>query len=215
MSAFLRQTFDETFGDADGNITTEELDAGENLLRVLVQNEFEKYAHQQSASGLLMIDETGPKAAEVTSLVTDGVLGPVASDESITLHFDVRVGFPTFDSDVHTVRLDMGPYYFRSVNESTAAAVAGDFTVTVVGIDGWTIDGSSIQPGCASENWDEASQSVVYGAQDVNCFTGRSGLIMAFSVTGQESSGSALPGFGMPLLVLGLVGAGVVLRRRL
>lgn len=212
LSSWLREKVDGLDGnEPDGTITEEEADNAELLLREYIQKEFRSYAHDDRLSGYLVIDHTNPEGAQVNSLVADGITGPVVSDQGITLSFVTTIGFPTRSADVHTVKLDMGRYHFRSVNTSQASAIADDFTLTIRGGNGWSIVPDSIQPACAAEKL--ADGAMVFTVDDVNCFTGRSGVLMSFSIAGGDD-GASIPAFGGGLWILGLLGAGLLLRRR-
>jgi PGF-CTERM protein len=212
LSSWLREKVDGLDGnEPDGTISEEEADNAKLLLENYISNEFRAYAHDDRLSGYLVIDHTNPEGAEVNSLVADGIVGPVASDEGITLSFVTTVGFPTHSADVHTVKLDMGRYYFRAVDSSQAPAIADDFTLTIRGGNGWSIVDDSVQPACAAEKL--ADGAMVFTVDDVNCFTERSGVLMSFSIAGGDD-GSSIPGFGGGLGVVGLLGAGLVFRRR-
>jgi hypothetical protein len=211
VSTWLREKVDGLDGNGrDGNISQDEADSAQVMISEFVKREFDVYAHQEGMTGHLLIDQANPKGAEVNSLVADGIVGPVSSDKDISLSFVTTIGFPTRAADVHTVKLDMGKYYFNSVNESSAKQLVGDFSLTIKGTDGWKIDGASVQPGCAADKFKDGS--LVFKADDVNCFTGRSGVLLAFSVAGGADH-SAIPGFGAGLWILGLL-AGVVAIRR-
>jgi hypothetical protein len=215
MSSWLRKTLDDSFGDGDGNVSVDEMEAGEELLAVFVQQEFKKIIHQEGSTGYFLIDKTNPSGATVTALDTAGLVGPVASDRTVTIDFDLSIEFPTKNQDVHTVKLDMGKYYFKGVNQTKAQEVAGDFSLVVVGGSGWSIDGASVQPDCAADNWDESSSSLRFDASDLDCFVGHSGLLLAFTIHGSEKDWFPVPGPELPLIVLGLLGLAFAMRRRL
>lgn len=213
MSSWARSTFDDTFGDADGYVSVEEMENGEELLRTLVKSEMNSLTSDTRASGYFVIDTKNPQATEVTSLTTEGLVGPVDSNESIQLDFQAVVAFATDSKDVHSVKLDMGQYYFRSMNESAAEQFAGDFTLTILGAGGWSIDADSVQPTCAADAFDDGS--IVLNASHVNCFTGpNDGLLLGFTISGGDDGGLPIPGFEAPLIALALVGGMLLLRRR-
>lgn len=212
MSSWARTTFDEKFGDADGYLSVDEMENGEELLRALVKSEMNSLTSDTRASGYFVIDTKNPQSTEVTSLTTQGLVGPVDSNESIQLDFTAVIGFATESKDVHAVKLDMGQYYFRSMDESAASEFAGDFTLTIGGAGGWAIDADSVQPECAKEAFQNGS--IVLDAGDVNCFTGpNDGLLLGFTISGGDD-GLPIPGFEAPLIALALVGGLLLLRRR-
>jgi PGF-CTERM protein len=212
LSSWLREKVDGLDGnEPDGTINAEEADNAKLLLENYIAQEFRSYAHDERLSGYLVIDHTNPEGATVDSLAADGITGPVVSDQGISLSFVTTIGFPTQSADVHTVKLDMGRYYFQAVDPEQAPAIADDFTLTVRGGNGWSIVPDSVQPSCASEKL--ADGAMVFTVDDVNCFTGRSGVLMSFSVSGGDD-GSSIPGFGGALWVVGLLGAGLLFRRR-
>ncbi|MBI2077773.1 MAG: hypothetical protein HYT80_05290 [Euryarchaeota archaeon] len=214
-SAMVRGMVDGMDGnEADGNVSEEEADLAETVIKTFVQNEFEHYVHDENYVGHLVIDTTNPKAAKVDALAAGGLIGPVDQEEGITLSFVATVGFPTKAADVHTVKLDMDRYYFHEVEEEKAAEVIGDFSLTVRGLDGWSIDPASIQPDCAAERYDAESGAMVFTAEHVNCFTGRSGILLGFSLTGGSDSSWDVPAPGAPIGIAVLALAGLLLRRR-
>lgn len=213
MSSWARHTFDDKFGDGDGYLSVEEMENGEDLLRTLVKAEMNSLTSDTRTSGYFIIDTKNPQATEVTALTTEGLVGPVASNESISLDFTAVIGFATDAKDVHAVKLDMGQYYFRSMNESAAAEFADDFTLTIVGAGGWGIDADSVQPSCAAEAYQDGA--IVLDAGDVNCFTGpNDGLLLGFTISGGDDGGLPVPGFEAPLIGLALLGGMFLLRRR-
>lgn len=213
LSSWLREKVDGLDGnEPDGNISQEEAENAELLLREYIGKEFRSYAHDERLSGYLVIDHTNPEGAQVNSLVADGITGPVVSDQGISLSFVTTVAFPSRAADVHTVKLDMGRYYFQPVNTSQAPDVAQDFTLTVRGGDGWSIVPEAVQPACAAEKLVEGR--MVFTIEDINCFTERSGVLMSFSIAGGDDGSSAIPGFGGGLWLVGLLGAGLLFRRR-
>lgn len=212
LSAWIREKVSDLDGEGDpANVSEQEAEDARVLLTHYVQQEFDIYAHDDRFNDYLLIDQSSPSGAEVTSLVASGLEGPVAQEQGISLSFAAAVGFATRSADVHTVKLDMGRYYFRAVDEEKAADLVGDFSITVKGSDGWSIDPSSIQPECVADNFVDGA--MVFTAEDVNCFTGRSGVLVGFSITGGED-GAMLPGFEALGLLVALVGAGVLARRR-
>ncbi|MGH2669025.1 MAG: hypothetical protein ACRDH5_07920 [bacterium] len=211
VSTWLRDKVDG-LAEEDGNVTQEEADSAELLLREFIQKEFRQYAHDERLNGYLLIDQSNPSGAVVNNLVAEGIEGPVVSAEGIRLSFVTTIAFETRSADVHTVKLDMGRYYFRAVDTAKAQDLVGDFTLTVQGASGWAIDPATVQPGCAAEKL--ADGKMVFTVDDVNCFTGRSGVLMSFSITGKDDT-SSVPGFGGAFLALGLLVAAVALRRRL
>jgi hypothetical protein len=212
MSAWIRKMVDD-IGNGDGFVNASEMEYGEAVLKLFVRQEINSIITDVGASGYFLIDTNNAQAADVTSLMTDGLVGEVNGTQPITLDFTASLGFATRSKDVHTVRLDMGKYYFVPIDNESASAFAGDFTLTVVGGDGWAIDGDSVQPQCAADAWDESTGSLTFNAEDVECFTGHTGLLLAFSISGGNDGGFA-PGLGLPLLILGLIGAVAVARRR-
>lgn len=213
VSSWLREKVDGLDGtDVDGEVNADEADAAELLLRQYVQNEFDIYAHDDRFNDYLLIDQSSPAGAEVSNLVASGIEGPVVSEEGITLSFAAVIAFPTRSADVHSVKLDMGRYYFRSVDETQAAGAVGDLAITVKGAQGWTI--SDVQPECAADNLQDGA--LVFTTEDLDCFTERTGVLLGFTITGQdEDSAFNLPGFEGIGLVAALAAAGLVLRRRL
>jgi len=214
-SAMVRGMVDGMGGDeADGNVSEEEADLAETVIKTFVQNEFEHYVHDENYVGHLVIDTTNPKAAKVDALAAGGLIGPVDQADGITLSFVATVGFPTKAADVHTIKLDMGRYYFHQVNESKASEMVDDFSLTVRGFDGWSIDAASIQPECGAEQYDEESGAMVFTAEHVNCFTGHSGVLLGFSITGGSDTAWDVPAPGAPIAIAILGLAGFLLRRR-
>jgi hypothetical protein len=212
LSKWLREKVDGLDGnDPDGNVSEEEAEAAELLLRQYVQNEFDIYAHDDRFNDYLLIDQSSPTGAKVSQIAASGIEGPVDSDEGIVLSFATVIGFATRNADVHTVKLDMGRYYFRSVDESKAASMVGDFTITVKGAQGWTI--SDVQPDCAADNLEEGA--LIFTSEDLDCFTERTGVLLGFTITGSDGdSAFTLPGFEGIGLVAALGAAGLLLRRR-
>lgn len=213
MSSWARTMFDDKLGDQDGYVSVEEMENGEELLRALVKSEMNSLTTDTSASGYFVIDTKNPQSTEVTSLTTQGLVGPVDGNETISLNFTAVVGFATDAKDVHAVKLDMGQYYFREMNATAAEEFAGDFSLTIVGANGWGLDADSIQPTCAADAF--ADGQIVLDASHVNCFTGpNDGLLLGFTISGGDDGGLPIPGFEAPLIVLGLVGGMFLLRRR-
>jgi hypothetical protein len=212
-SSFLREKVDGLDGsDPDGDVNADEADAAELLLRQYVQNEFDVYAHDDRFNDYLLIDQSSPKAADVSSLVASGIEGPVQSDQGIVLSFASVIAFPTRSADVHTVKLDMGRYYFRSVDEQQAGDAVGDFSITVKGADGWTI--GDVQPDCAADNLQDGA--LVFTSEDLDCFTDRTGVLLGFTITGHDDdSAFNIPGFESIGLVAALGASVLLLRRRM
>ncbi|HLE48312.1 MAG TPA: hypothetical protein VI818_08455 [Candidatus Thermoplasmatota archaeon] len=215
-SAMVRDMVDGMDGnEKDGNVSEEEADLAETVIKTFVQNEFDFYTHRENyQSGLLVIDAVNPKTAKVDALAAGGLIGPVMQEEGITLSFVTSILFPTKAADVHTVKLDMGRYYFHQVNESKASEMVDDFSLTVRGFDGWSIDAASIQPECGAEQYDEESGAMVFTAEHVNCFTGHSGVLLGFSITGGSDTAWDVPAPGAPIAIAILGLAGFLLRRR-
>lgn len=213
VSSWLREKVDGLDGsDADGNVSADEADAAELLLRQYVQNEFDVYAHDDRFNDYLLIDQSSPKQADVSSLVASGIEGPVLSESGIVLSFASVIAFPTHSADVHSVKLDMGRYYFRGVDEEKAGDLVGDFSITVKGAEGWTI--SDVQPDCAADNLQEGA--LVFTTEDLDCFTNHTGVLLGFTITGHDDeSAFNIPGFEGLGLVAALGAAGLVLRRRM
>lgn len=213
ISSWLREKVDGLDGsDADGNVSADEADAAELLLRQYVQNEFDVYAHDDRFNDHLLIDQSSPKEADVSSLVASGIEGPVVSESGIILSFATVISFPTHSADVHTVKLDMGRYYFRGVDEEKAGDIVGDFSITVKGAEGWTI--SDVQPDCAADNLQEGA--LIFTTEDLDCFTNHTGVLLGFTITGHDAeSAFNIPGFEGLGLVAALGAAGLVLRRRM
>lgn len=215
ISAWLRAKVDGLDGnDPDGNVSEEEAENAELLIKQFIKNEFDIYVHDDRYTGHLLIDHANPKEAKVDSVVASGITGPVNQTEGISISFVSAVGFATRSADVHTVKLDMGRYYFHAVNESKAQELVGDFSLIVKAADGWAIDGSTIQPECAADNLHKESGALVFTAEDVNCFTERTGVLLGFSITGGDDGSAFTPGLGTPLLLLALLALSLVWRRR-
>lgn len=216
VSAWLRDKVDGLDGTVpDGNVSEEEADNAEFLIKQFIKNEFDIYVHDERYTGHLLIDHANPKAVEVHPVVASGITGPVNGTEGISLSFVSTVAFATRDADVHTVKLDMGRYYFHAVNESKAQELVGDFSLTVKAAEGWSIDGSTIQPECAADNLYEESGALVFTVEDVNCFTERTGVLLGFSITGGDDGSAFTPGPGTPLLLVALLALSLMWRRRL
>lgn len=218
ISTWLREKVDGLGGDdeRDGNVSEDEAEVAKEYVKMFLQREFNIYSGDSRYSGYLLIDYANPKGAEVTQLDVTGLVGPVESDEGIGLGFQAAIGFATRSAEVHTIKLDMGRYYFREVNESKAAEVVGDSTLTIRAASNWAIVADDIQPECAHDAYDAESRAMVFTAEDINCFTGHSGVLLAFSISGRDDEGaSTIPGFELALLPIALFGAAWALRRRL
>jgi hypothetical protein len=213
VSSWLRGMVDE-LGDQNGTVEVAEMEQGESLLKPFLAAEMNALVTDTRSSGYFLIDTNNAQSVEVTSLVTEGMVGAVNSTTPIRLDFTAAFTFATQSKDVHTVKLDMGQYYFSDVNGTQAEAAAGDFALTIQGGDGWSIDADSIEPECAREAYDASSGAIVLGAQDIECFTGHSGLLIGFSISGGDDGIFGIPGFELPLLILGLIGGMVAIRRR-
>lgn len=216
VSNWLREKVDGLDGEeADGNVSEGEAELAKDYVRMFLQREFSIYSGDSRYSGYLLIDYANPKGADVTQLDVTGLVGPVESEDGIGLGFQTAIGFATRSAEVHTVKLDMGRYYFREVNESKAAEVVGDTTLTVKAGPGWAIVADDIQPECARDVYDEETGAMVFTAEAINCFTGHSGVLLAFSISGRDDEGSSsIPGFELTLLPVALLGAAWTLRRR-
>lgn len=215
-SAMVRDMVDGMDGnEKDGNVSEGEADLAQTVIKTFVQNEFDYYTHHENYdAGLLLVDAVNPKTAKVDGLAAGGLMGPVVQEDGITLSFVTSILFPTKAADVHTVKLDMDRYYFHEVNESKASEMVGDFSLTVRGYDGWSIDPASIQPDCAAEQYSDETGAMVFTAEHVNCFTGHSGVLLAFSITGGQDNTWDVPAPGAPIGIAVLALAGLLLRRR-
>lgn len=216
VSGWLREKVDGLDGnDPDGNVSEEEADLAKDYITNFIQREFNVYSGDSRYNDHLLIDYANPKGAEITQLAVSGLVGPVESEDGIGLSFQAVVGFATRSADVHTVKLDMGRYYFRSVDEEKAASVVGDSTLTIKPATNWAISADTIQPECAHDAYDAESGAMVFTAEDINCFTERSGVLIAFSIAGHDDEGaSSIPGFELALMPVALLGAAWALRRR-
>jgi len=106
----------------------------------------------------------------------------------------------------------MGRYYFRAVDEEQAGDLVGDFSITIKGAEGWTI--GDVQPDCAADNLVDGA--LVFMSEDLDCFTDRTGVLLGFTITGQDDdSPFNIPGFESLGLVAALGAAVLVLRRRM
>lgn len=202
-------------GDND-TVSEDEAEQFTLALATLFEGEFGKWVNQRDYSGIVIIDEAQADEVTVDNLVAEGLVGPVDQEGGITASLDVTVAFPNLDEDAdqHTVSFDMGKYYFKDADEEQVAAFLGDSTVVVASADAWDVDPESIQPDCAAENL-EGGQ-MVFAGDDIGCFTGRSGVILSFAITGQgtEREKSFLPGFELLGLLSALVVGLVTIRRR-
>lgn len=216
VSNWVRGMADGADGtEKDGNVSEEEAEVAKQYVVTFLEREFRIYKSDSRLSGYLVIDYSNPEGAQVTSLEVTGLVGPVESEDGMGLSFQAVIGFATRSADVHTVKLNMGRYYFHAVNESKAAEVIGDSTLTIKGATGWSIVEDDIQPECAHDAYDAESGAMVFTAEDINCFTGRSGVLIAFSIAGTDDQGSSsIPGFELALLPLAFLGAAWALRRR-
>lgn len=214
-SADIRELADGAFSnEKDGLVSEEEKEQFLEAISSLFENQFARVANHHSVSGIVLIDNAEASEAEVTRVAADGLEGPVDQDGGITAAFTIWINFPNIDEskDVHTVRIDLGPRFIREGHEDEAGEFAGDLTLTFSGSDGWSIDAASIQPECAGDNYEGGH--IVLTSDDIDCFTGRSGVLLAYAITGEgEAKDHFLPGFELGLL--GLAAAlGIVLRRR-
>jgi hypothetical protein len=199
--------------EKDGEVDATELNDFTFALRMLGQSEFNKIVSHRAVSGVVLIDQAEAHSATVQKVSTQGLEGPVDQEQLATLGFVVDITFPNVDShkDLHTVRIDLGNHFIRSDHDEEAARLAGDLSLTITGANGWTIDPASIQPACASEQY--ADNKMTFEGDDVGCFTGRSGLLLTFAITGKgKRDASFLPGFEA---VIVLAAAVLLARRRL
>ncbi len=201
-------------GEEDGQVDEDEADQFLFGLGAVLEHSVPKVLNRHELSGIVLIDQAEASDADVTRTEADGLVGPVDSDEGIVAGFTIVIEFPNIDDDkdIHTVRVDLGDYFIPSGHEDDADDFAGDFSLTFQGADGWSIDEDSIQPGCAADNYEDGA--IVFTGDDIDCFTGHDGILLAFAITGQGDESHALPGFEAALLAGVLGGAWVLARRR-
>jgi hypothetical protein len=202
-------------GEKDGVVSDDEFDSFKSALQALLENEFGKWANNHAFSGFVLIDQAEAQEAEVSKLDATGMTGPVDAETPVTASFAIRVGFPNVDDykDIHTVRVDFGDYYLTQPSEGDTERFAGDLTLTLTGMDDWTLDPASVHPECASAGY--ADGKLVYEGEDASCFTGKSGVVLVFAITGEgKQSSNFLPSLQL-LGAISALGAAVALRRRL
>lgn len=203
-------------GEPDGVVTAQEAEDFQIALRVLLEREFGKFANHRAFSGIVLIDQAEAQDVEITGLQASGLAGDVEGDETIKLSWQAVVAFPNVDkgNDLHVVRVDLGSYSIQQGHEDEVEDATKDLEVTITGAPGWAIDAASVEPTCAQDTFD--GESLVFVGQDVDCFTGRSGVLLAFAITGNgEDDPNFLPGFEVAGLVAALgVGMSVLRRRR-
>ena len=203
--------------EKDGQVSEEEADQFEFGLSGMFEGEFGKWVNQRDYSGIVLIDNAQADEVSVDNLDTQGLVGAVDQEGGITASLDVTVSFPNLEDgeDIHTVSFDMGKYYFKDVDDEHVASFLGDSTVIVGPAQDWSLDTESVQPDCAAENVDEGQ--MVFAGEDIGCFTGHSGVIISFAITGEgaEREKSFLPGFELVGLLSALLSGLVVIRRRL
>lgn len=211
----LRSVVDGMFDSEskDGVVSDDEYEDFANAFRLLIESQFGNFAAEDDYAGLVRIDQSSPESAEVTLFEAEGLTGAVDQSGQIVADVGLLINFEATDSDetLHTVKLDMGPYYFKEGKEDKARDVAGDFVLTVGPAADWNIDPESIQPDCVAQNYQDGE--LVFTGEDVSCFTGPSdGPLLAFAIETEPSH--FLPGPGGALFALALASMAIVLRRR-
>lgn len=215
-SRALRELADGFFDEEDdGVVDRSERDDLVFAVSSMFRHAFAGLAEAPPEDVGLFIDDVPPGQLAVSYVTTDGLVGPVDRDDPIVVSAGLRIGFPDVDDgrSRHSVRLDMGPFYFERGFEDEARRVAGDLTLVVGAQKHWSFDADTIRPDCVAQAHRDGR--IVLSGADVACFTGHDGVLLAFDVVGRPLPFHYLPGFDALVVAVGVVmGAALAARRR-
>lgn len=217
-SQVVRHTIDgiET-GESDGEVTPEEAAAAEAFLQRMAERALKEVEAENRLSDVVVMDDHAEiTQIAVTRLEHEGIVGPVESEEHVTLDLFGLIKFNTRRSEVHTIQVNIGNFRLSDDAVTQTEKVLGDFQLVIRPEETWRIDPTSIQPDCAAEKHDVVSDEMVFVAKDLECFRERGGNLIAFSILGVDRApGGFAPGFEAVLVALALFAGVAAVRRRL